>query len=73
MASGAQDRVVGSPSLDKDAQLFSWLSGVDVAGARDGSCDCVHFTLLYLDANPSHVGVDVDRPACRLHRPTGCV
>jgi hypothetical protein len=27
--------------------------------------------MLYLDAKPSHVGVDVDRLAYSLHRPTG--
>jgi hypothetical protein len=27
---------------------------------------------LYLDAKPSHVGVDVDGIACSLHRPTVC-
>jgi hypothetical protein len=42
--------------LDKDARLSSRLLGVDVVGARDGSCGYLYFSWLYLTAMPSHVG-----------------
>jgi hypothetical protein len=73
MASGAQAGEVGLLSLDKNARLSYWLPGNDAAGARDGSWVCLCFTLFYLDAKPSHMGVYVDRPACRLHWPMGYV
>jgi hypothetical protein len=46
--------------------------GVEVDDARDGSWRCCFTTLLYLVAKPSHVGVDVDRLTCPLHRPMAC-
>jgi hypothetical protein len=46
--------------LDKDARPSSRLLGVDVVGARDGSCGYLYFSWLYLTAMPSHVGGDVD-------------
>jgi hypothetical protein len=48
----------------------SRLSDVDVADAQDGSWGCLCFALVYLDAKPSHVGLDMDGLACPLHRPT---
>jgi hypothetical protein len=56
--------------LDKDVWLPSGLLGVDVAGAQDVSWSCICFVWLCLAAKPSHVGADVDRLACFLHRPT---
>jgi hypothetical protein len=67
---GPQAEDVGSQSLDKDARLSSRLSGVDVAGVRDGSWGRIYFTELYLAAKPSHVGVDVDGLAYLLHHST---
>jgi hypothetical protein len=34
--------------------------------------DAIVLHWLYLAASPSHVGVDVDRLACPLHRPMAC-
>jgi hypothetical protein len=45
---------------------------VEVDDARDGSWRRCFAILLYLAAKPSHVGVDVDRLACPLHRPMAC-
>jgi hypothetical protein len=52
------------------ARLSSWLSGVDVAGARDNFWGCHHIALLHLAAKLFHVGADVDGLTYRLHRPT---
>jgi hypothetical protein len=69
---GPQAGNVDSPRLDKDAQLSSWLPGIDVAGARDGSWGCLHLALLYLTAKPSHARADADGLACPLHSPIVC-
>jgi hypothetical protein len=66
---GPQTGNVSSSSLDKDARLSSWLPGVDVAGAWNGTRGRFCFIWLYLFAKPSHVGVDVDKLAYLLHRP----
>jgi hypothetical protein len=39
----------------------SWLSGVDMAGARDDFWGCHHIDLFCLAAKYSHVVADVDR------------
>jgi hypothetical protein len=64
---------IGSPRSDKDDWLSSWLLGVDVAGAHDGSWNHLCFTCLYLPAKPSHRGEgDVDELVCFLHHPMVC-
>jgi hypothetical protein len=68
----SQTENVCSLRSDKDARLSSWLSGVDVVGAQDGSWSHLCFTWLYLAAKPSHMRGYVDGLACRLHRPTNC-
>jgi hypothetical protein len=50
--------------------MSSRLLGVDVADARDCSWASLCSALLYLNAKPSHIGVDVDRLAWYLHYPT---
>jgi hypothetical protein len=50
--------------------MSSRLLGVDVADVRDGSWASLCSTLLYMNAKPSHIGVDVDRLAWHLHYPT---
>jgi hypothetical protein len=47
----------------------SWSSSVEVDGAQDGSWRHHCFARLYLAANPSHVGDNVDGLACLLHHP----
>jgi hypothetical protein len=59
-------------SLLQTAQLSSRLPGTNVMGAREGFWDCHWLALVLLVAKPSHMGVDVDGLACRLHRPTTC-
>jgi hypothetical protein len=49
-------------------RLSSWLLGVDVANAWDRYWGYHRHALLHLVAKLSHVGVDVDELACRLHR-----
>jgi hypothetical protein len=54
---------------------FFWFPGVlgaKVDDARDGSWRRYFVALLYLAAKSAHVGVDVDRLACPLHRPMAC-
>jgi hypothetical protein len=51
-------------------ECLSWIPGVDVAGAWDGSWGCLCFAVLYLDAKSSHVGTYVDGLAYHLHHPT---
>jgi hypothetical protein len=43
-----------------------------MVGAWDGFSGCCQLALLHLVAKPSHVGVDMDGLAYRLHRPTTC-
>jgi hypothetical protein len=50
-------------------ECFSWFPGAEVDDARVGSWRR-HRSGLYLTANPSHVGVNVDGLACPLHHPT---
>jgi hypothetical protein len=50
----------------------SWLSGTEVAGARDGSWSRRCFTWLYLIAKLSHSGLMWMGVACFLHRPMFC-
>jgi hypothetical protein len=49
------------------ARPSSWLPGVDVTAARDGFWGCHCLAFLGLAAKLSHMGVDVDGLACRLH------
>jgi hypothetical protein len=51
---------------------FPSVFGAEVDDARDGSWRRYFAAGLYLAAKPAHVGVDVDRLACPLHRPTAC-
>jgi hypothetical protein len=44
--------------------------GVEVDYARDDSCRGSFAAWFYLAAKSSHVGVDMDGLACRLHYPT---
>jgi hypothetical protein len=44
--------------------------GVEVDYARDDSCRGSFAAWFYLAAKSSHVGVDMDGLACRLHHPT---
>jgi hypothetical protein len=48
----------------------SWILGAKVEGAQDGFWRRRCFAWLYMAAKPSHVGVDMDRLACPLHRST---
>jgi hypothetical protein len=53
----------------------SWFLGVlgaEVDDVWDGSWRRCFTTLLYLAAKSTHVGVDVDRLTCPLHRPMAC-
>jgi hypothetical protein len=45
------------------------LRSAEETGAQDGSWSCCCFTWLYLAAKPSHMGANVARLACLLHRP----
>jgi hypothetical protein len=69
---GPQTGSADSQSLNVASRLSSRLPGADVVGARDCSWGGLHFSLLYLDAKPSHVGANVDGLARCLHRPTDC-
>jgi hypothetical protein len=69
---GPQAGDFSSQGLDKDAQLSSRLSGVEVVGVRDGSLGRLHFALLYLVAKTSHVGANIDELAYLLHYPMAC-
>jgi hypothetical protein len=51
---------------------FLGVLGAEVNDAQDGSLRRCFTVWLYLATKPSHVGVDVDRLACLLHRPTTC-
>jgi hypothetical protein len=48
------------------SRVLMWM----VPGTVLGGCLC--FTLLYLDARPSHVGADLDMLAYHLHHPIDC-
>jgi hypothetical protein len=53
----------------------SWFPGVlgaEVDGAQNGSWRHCFRSWLYLMAKLYHMGVDVDRLACPLYRPTAC-
>jgi hypothetical protein len=60
------------PRLDKDAWPPSGLPGADMVGAWDGSWGLLCVIWLFLATKPSHVGADVDGPACYVHPPTVC-
>jgi hypothetical protein len=73
MASGALDKVrrfveVGGcfPDILLGSRELRWTMPGTVLG------DAIMLHQRYLAAKPSHVGVDVDRLACLLHRPTTC-
>jgi hypothetical protein len=51
---------------------FLGVLGAEVNDAQDGSLRHCFTVWLYLATKPSHVGVDVDRLACLLHRPMTC-
>jgi hypothetical protein len=48
---------------------FPGILGTEVIDARDGSWRRSFTAWLHLAAEPSHVGVGVDGPACILHHP----
>jgi hypothetical protein len=57
------------------APKCSWFPGIlgaEVDDARDGSWRRCFTVWIYLDAKPSHMGVNVDGLACSLHHPMAC-
>jgi hypothetical protein len=51
---------------------FPGVLGAKVDDARDGSWRCCFTAWLYLAANPSHMGTDVDGVGYPLHHPMAC-